>query len=362
MMELIVDIEKKFKDFNVKVNFSVDERTLGLLGASGSGKSMTLRCIAGLENPDRGRIILNDRILFDSEKGINLSCQKRKVGFLFQNYALFPNMTVAENIGFALKGIPKKEVQDKVAEKIDMIQLKGLENRYPYQLSGGQQQRVALARALAIEPEIILLDEPFSALDNHLRNQLESQLIKTLNKYKGISIFVSHNMDEVYRVCKKLVILSNGKVTAEGKKEKIFINPPTTIAARLTGCKNISKIKTISSSKIEASDWGCILNVKEQKNIQAKYVGIRDNHIDIADNFEENNVLKGWVVGIIESPDTMTIYIDFKKPLNNSSQYNLQWEIRKEKWEKIKEKNSSIDNYIVLPIKLDKERLILMNE
>jgi len=361
-MNLLVDIEKKFRGFDYKVAFKANENTLGLLGSSGSGKSMTLRCIAGLEKPDRGRIVLNGRILFDSEKRINLTCQKRKVGFLFQNYALFPNMTVAENIGFALNNIPKEILREKVAEKISMIQLDGLENRYPYQLSGGQQQRVALARALAIEPEVLLLDEPFSALDNHLRNHLEKQLIKTLSYYKGISLFVSHNMEEVYRVCKRLVILSEGNIEAEGEKEEIFNNPPTRTVARLTGCKNISTLKFVNDYEIEAIEWGCRLKIDPKNNMELKYVGIRDNHIDFGESFDEENVLRGWVVDTLLSPQTITLYISFKEPLISSISYDIQWEMRKEKWDKIKDKYTYKNGYFMLPVKLNKERLIFMEK
>lgn len=221
-MELLVDIQKNLAGFELDVKFETGMDTLGLLGASGSGKSMTLRCIAGIETPDCGRIILNGRTLFDSKKGINLPCRKRKLGYLFQNYALFPHMTVEENIGF---GLGEKKREDRVAiirEKVKMIKLEGLENRYPNQLSGGQQQRVALARALAIEPEALLLDEPFTALDDYLRSHMVKQLTETLSNYPGVTLFVTHNMDEVYSVCNKLVVLSLGKIEAQGGTEEVF--------------------------------------------------------------------------------------------------------------------------------------------
>lgn len=172
-MALLVDIEKVLQGFTLKVKLDIGNETLGLLGQSGCGKSMTLKCIAGIETPTKGKIILNGRTLFDSEKGINIPIKKRKVGYLFQNYALFPNMTVLQNIQFGLKDLSQKEREKIAQDKINMFQLNGLENRYPSQLSGGQQQRVAIARALAVEPEILLLDEPFSALDNFLKVRLK---------------------------------------------------------------------------------------------------------------------------------------------------------------------------------------------
>ena len=197
-MALYVDIEKDLSSFTLKSKFEQENGVLGFLGESGSGKSMTLKCIAGLENPSRGKIILNNRVLFDSEKKINLSAQERKVGFLFQNYALFPHMTVVENIELGLSNLQKEERNKITKEYIKRLCLEGLENRYPWQLSGGQQQRVALARALAPSPDILLLDEPFSALDYHLRGNMERELINILNDYHGDVIFVTHDREERY--------------------------------------------------------------------------------------------------------------------------------------------------------------------
>ncbi|EQI22749.1 ABC transporter family protein [Clostridioides difficile Y41] len=179
-MSLYVDIEKDLSSFKLKVEIKQEKGTLGFLGESGSGKSMTLKCIAGLEKPTRGKIVLNDRVLFDSEKKINLSTQDRKVGFLFQNYALFPHMTVSQNIELGLLKLSKSEKKEIVARYLDILKLNGFEGRYPWQLSGGQQQRVALARALATSPDILLLDEPFSALDHHLRSNMEKELMNML--------------------------------------------------------------------------------------------------------------------------------------------------------------------------------------
>ena len=171
-MAIHVEIEKSFKGFSLKTAFDSKSSATGILGASGSGKSMTLRCIAGIEKPDKGKIIINGRTVFDSEKKINLKPQERRIGYLFQNYALFPTMTVKDNIKCGFRG--EKGTQDaKVADFVKRYHLDGLENRYPSQLSGGQQQRVALARMMIGEPEAILLDEPFSALDGYLKDTLQ---------------------------------------------------------------------------------------------------------------------------------------------------------------------------------------------
>lgn len=336
-MRLYVDIEKILPDFNLKVKFSIDQGTLGLLGASGSGKSMTLRCIAGIDTPTRGKIILNDRIFYDSEKGINLPIHKRKVGFLFQNYALFPHMTIAENISFALTSLSKEEKERVVEEKINMMQLNGLEDRFPHQLSGGQQQRAAFARALAVKPEILLLDEPFSALDNYLRSQVQRQLIDTLVDYKGATIFVSHNMDEVYRICDNLAVISKGTVTAYGFKKDIFDNPPNLTSAQLTGCKNISKTRLIGPAIVEALDWGCTLKVSKKINNETSYIGIRAHYISIVPNEDFINTFKCIVSYVIEGPFGVTVYLKGLEGEKYFQSVNLHWEISREQWLEVKD-------------------------
>ena len=195
-MRLLVDIRKRLRDFTLNVSFTVENEIFALLGGSGCGKSMTLKCIAGIERPDEGRIILNGRTLFDSDQKINLPPQLRRVGYLFQNYALFPNMTTAENILFAAVGTDE-EKQRKLRENVERFKLSGLEASYPWQLSGGQQQRVAFARILSSGAEILLLDEPFSALDSYLKWQLELEFDMVFAAYDNSAILVSHDRGEV---------------------------------------------------------------------------------------------------------------------------------------------------------------------
>jgi molybdate transport system ATP-binding protein len=179
-MSLLVKIEKRLGDFVLYADFESDKETLAVLGESGAGKSLLLKCIAGIERPDSGRIILDDIILFDSEKKINLPPQKRHVGYLFQNYALFPNMTVFQNISETAKN------KDNVTSLIARFGLIGKENDYPAKLSGGEQQRVALARLIASEPEVFLFDEPFSALDSNRKAELERLILDLLEEKKII--------------------------------------------------------------------------------------------------------------------------------------------------------------------------------
>ena len=239
---LKVNIQKELKEFDLDVDFELKKGCLGILGPSGCGKSMTLKSIAGIVNPDNGFISLNDTVYFDSINKTNLKPQKRNVGYLFQNYALFPNMTVEENVAIGLgKGYDKNHL----SEIIKRYHLNGLEKRYPRELSGGQQQRVALARIMAYGPDVILLDEPFSAMDTFLKEQLRLELVNSLRDFDGFSIMVTHNRDEAFQFCDELIILDKGKVIAKGDTHEVFENPRKVQVARLTGCKNISRIEII---------------------------------------------------------------------------------------------------------------------
>ena len=214
-MKLIVHIEKRLRDFTLAADFTLHDSVLALLGASGSGKSMTLRCIAGLARPDRGQIVLNGRTLYDSEKKIDLPPQARHVGYLFQSYALFPNMTVRENITFALSGT-RADKERSLAENITRFSLEGLEDAYPANLSGGQQQRVAFARILARGAELLLLDEPLSALDTHLKWQIEMALKEMLETQGMSAILVTHDRDEAFRIAKQIATIEKGHLAPPG--------------------------------------------------------------------------------------------------------------------------------------------------
>ena len=243
---LKVNIQKKLKEFDLNVDFELKKGCLGILGPSGCGKSMTLKSVAGIVNPDNGVISLttnDETVYYDSNEKINLKPQKRNVGYLFQNYALFPNMTVEENVAI---GLPKDYDEKRLTDMIKRFRLEGLEKRYPRELSGGQQQRVALARILAYSPDVILLDEPFSAMDTFLKEQLRIELSNILKDFDGFSILVTHNRDEVFQFCDELLILDKGKIIAKGTTHDVFENPKKVQVARLTGCKNISKVERIT--------------------------------------------------------------------------------------------------------------------
>ncbi len=227
-MALYVDIEKKLGSFDLKMKFEMGNEVLALLGASGSGKSMTLKCIAGIERPDKGRIVLDDHVLFDSAQHINLKPQKRHVGYLFQQYALFPNMNVYQNIACGIKGAVKRggskdvDKDRMIRDIIDMMHLNGLEEKKPRQISGGEQQRVALARILVNSPDALLLDEPFAALDASLRKNLVRETYKLMKDYGKSVIFVTHDQKEAFRLSESVALLDTGAITRMGNRDEIF--------------------------------------------------------------------------------------------------------------------------------------------
>ena len=273
-MAVNVDIQKRLGDFRLDIRFKSSARRIGILGASGSGKSMTLKSIAGIEQPDRGIIEADGRTFYDRDRKISLKPQERNVGYLFQNYALFPTMTVEKNIAAGLKG-GRREKEARVREMIRKFRLEGLEKRLPGQLSGGQQQRTALARIMACGPGMILLDEPFSALDMYMKDQLQRELSEMLEDYPGTVILVSHNRDEVYRFSEELLVIDQGSVVAAGETKALFRNPVSREAARLTGCKNFSRARRIDAHTVEAYDWGTTLNVKCEVPEYTEWIGYR---------------------------------------------------------------------------------------
>ena len=273
-MSIEVQIRKKLGSFLLDISFQSRARRIGILGASGCGKSMTLKSIAGIETPDEGRIEVEGHTLFDRERRVNLKPQKRNVGYLFQNYTLFPTMTVEKNIAAGLEG-SRQEKEARVREMVKKFQLEGLEKRLPGQLSGGQQQRVALARIMAYEPDVILLDEPFSALDMYLKDRLQQELMEMLADYKGTVIMVSHNRDELYRFSGELLVIDEGHIVAAGETKELFRNPVSREAARLTGCKNFSRVRRVDAHTAEASDWGVTLRTTREIPEDTRWFGYR---------------------------------------------------------------------------------------
>ncbi len=282
MTVLEVDIAKRLGSFSLDVSFAIErpDEIMALLGPSGCGKSMTLKCIAGIERPDAGRIVLGGRTLFDSSARINLPPQQRHVGYLFQSYALFPTMTVEQNVRAGAAGSTREERAERAAREIAAMRLDGLEHHKPAQLSGGQQQRCAMARILASDPELILLDEPFSALDGYLRWQLELELTDVLRGFPGGAVYVSHNRDEVYRMCDTVCVLDRGRSDAKVSVRELFASPATLAAALISGCKNVSRAHVAGPGLLACEDWGVVLRTTLPVPEGVTHVGIRAHYLE----------------------------------------------------------------------------------
>ena len=348
-MPLEVQIVKKLRDFALDATFVAGDAPLGILGPSGAGKTMLLRCIAGLDRPDRGRITLNGVALYDAEREIQVPARRRRVAMFFQHYALFPHRTVEENVAFGMRHLPREDRAKRVAALLDRAHAAELAKCYPRALSGGEQQRVAIARALAIEPEVLLLDEPLSALDTHLRSQVEAHLQETFAAYRRPALLVTHNIEEAYRLGEQLLVLSRGRVAASGEKEGIFRHPPSLEVARITGCKNFSRARAIGEGLVEALDWGCRLRVAQPLTRPPAYVGIRAHHIDFSESpaagGAQENVFPCWVVRVSETPFRVTLYLRLHQPQAQPREaaaepaaHHLQAEVFKEKWRLFRER------------------------
>jgi molybdate transport system permease protein len=316
---------------------------VGLLGASGAGKSMTLRMIAGVAAPDGGRMVLNGRVLYDSATKVNLAAAKRKIGVVFQDYALFPHLTVEENVGFGLSVLPSltvRERRERVRRQLELMHIGELAGRYPREISGGQRQRVAIARSMAIEPDALLLDEPFAALDPHLRRQTEEQLRETLAGFNGVVIFVTHDMEEAFRFCSELAVLDSGRVIAWGPKHELFERPRTVVAARLTGCKNIVPAQRSADGEIAVAAWDCVLQTAVPVPDGLTHVGLRSHQIlfepvafNQADQVAQcENSFPCWLVTTSEAPHEMTLYLRLHSAPLAGDAPHLQADVPKDLW------------------------------
>ncbi len=246
---LSVDFEKRVGNFHLRPRFDADEEMVVLLGPSGSGKSLTLRAIAGLLKPDRGRIEVPDGVVFDADNGINLPPQARNVGYVVQDLALFPHLSVAENIGFALAKWPKPEREERIRELIDMLGLAGLEERLPRAISGGQQQRTALGRALAARPRVLLLDEPFTALDAPIRNVLRREVARLRRQLGLLALFVTHDLQEAYALADRIAVYDQGEVLQYGSREEVFGQPGSIRVAQLLDARNIFEGRVVGKTE-----------------------------------------------------------------------------------------------------------------
>lgn len=310
-MSLEVNIKKSFGSFQLDVDIKADSETLGFLGASGCGKSLTMRCIAGIERPDEGRIVVNDKVFFDSEQRINLTPQQRKTALLFQNYMLFPNLTVAQNVAAGIdKDKDKSQVKEIVQRELLRFGLEGFDKRYPAQLSGGQQQRVALARMLAAEPQILMLDEPFSALDSYLKGMLEQNLVALFNAFDGTILYVSHDIDEALRFCDRIAVCEAGHILEIDSGDELVSDPKSGAAIRLSGCKNCHKVEYVDDHHVYVPVWGVEIESAKAVPEDVKYIGIRAFYIPEVQGVGTNHFYMN-VDRVSDSRFDRTVMLDF---------------------------------------------------
>ena len=287
-MSLEVDIEKKFKGFHLQSQFTADDETMGLLGASGCGKSLTMRSIAGIERPDSGKIVVNGTVFFDRAPGkkarVDLSPQQRKTALLFQNYMLFPNLTVAQNVAAGIaKDVSPADRDAMVQAELKRFGLSGFEKRYPVQLSGGQQQRVALARMLAARPGILMLDEPFSALDAHLKSVLEQNLVSLFDAFRGTILYVSHDIDEALRFCDRIAVVEAGHIMEMGTGDDLVNRPQSQAGIKLSGCKNATPAERVGARRVWLPKWGVEVETAADVPEGVKCLGVRAFFLERAD-------------------------------------------------------------------------------
>ena len=320
------NINKVFGDYKASnnVNFEIEKgKLVALLGPSGSGKTTILRMIAGLEHPDSGDIIIDGKVVND------IPASKRGIGFVFQNYALFRYMTVYDNIAFGLRvqKVSKKKIDERVKELIKLIGLEGLDNRFPSQLSGGQRQRVAFARALAPNPQLLLLDEPFAAIDAKVRQELRSWLKEMIEKLGVTSIFVTHDQDEAIEVADEIIITNKGRVEQKGSPVEIYQNPQTAFAASFFGQTSLIENYTSFSTfdEIEKADSAILrpefVKITKKNEVQ-KYktsaaegvverVSFRGNNIELTVRCKDNvfTARRGLDENPIEAGEKVDVFI-----------------------------------------------------
>ena len=307
-------------DFTLNCKFNAGNEIVVLFGRSGAGKTTMLQCIAGLTKPDSGSIRMNNRIYFDSGSGINMSPQKRRVGYVFQNITLFPHMDVKQNVAFGLKGLSQNEKEARIREVMELVQIEELGSYYPPQLSGGQKQRVVLARALAVDPDILLLDEPFSALDTIVRMHLREE-IKDIQKTLNIPVlFITHNPVEAFTMADKVAVFYEGNVQQFGTPEDVFYYPETKHVAKLVGFSNLFDGALIDGYDAYSKD---VLLRFEDLTLVAPYTdrkpgekvtwGVRPENVQICragdPEKEKPNIFAGVIKSIANKGASQLVYL-----------------------------------------------------
>jgi molybdate transport system ATP-binding protein len=308
-----VAVTKRLPGFTLDVAWSAGDGVAVLFGPSGAGKTLTLQCLAGLIRPDAGRIVVDDRVLFDAATGVDLRPQHRRVGYVFQGYALFPHLTVGQNVAFGLRDRPRAERLARAAAVMERLGLGGLEHRRPGELSGGQRQRVALGRALAIDPALLLLDEPLSALDAPLRRSLRDELRAILSGWGTAAVLVTHDFTEAYQLADRIVIYEGGRVIQSAPRAELLWQPASEAVARIMGLRNVRHGTVVKATpdRIQISWRGLMLEAVNSPTrsylpppdspiaffIRPEYVRLIRKDRGTPDAAHHMNLMRGRIVG-----------------------------------------------------------------
>jgi molybdate transport system ATP-binding protein len=316
--------------FDLDVAWSAGGGVAVLFGPSGAGKTLTLQCLAGLMTPNAGRIVVDGRVLFDSASGVNVPAQARRVGYVFQGYALFPHLTVAQNVGFGLRDLPPARRAEKTARVLEQLGLGDLDQRYPRELSGGQRQRVALGRALAIDPAMLLLDEPLSALDAPLRRALRDELRALLRTVGTAAVVVTHDFTEAYRLGDRIVVYDAGRVVQSAARSELLWQPASESVARIMGIRNVlhGTVVKATPDRIQIRWRGQLLEAVNSPSrsylpaaespiaffIRPEYVRLIRKDRGPADPSHHMNLMDGIVVGEEDFGTTWSLRVRLAAP------------------------------------------------
>jgi len=341
---LDVSIRTSLPGFTLDVGWTAGDGVAVLFGPSGAGKTLTLQCLAGLMRPERGRIVVDGRVFFDSAAGVDLRPQERRVGYVFQGYALFPHLSVLDNVTFGLRDRPRAERTRRATEVIERLGLAGLERRLPRELSGGQRQRVALGRALAIDPALLLLDEPLSALDRPTRESLRDELRAVLTDWGTAAVVVTHDFTEAYRLADRIVVYREGRVIQSAPKSELLWQPASESVARIMGMRNILRGSVLKATpdRIQLRWRGQTLEAVNSPSraylpppgsplaffIRPEYVRLIRKDRGAPDPSHHMNLMSGTVVSQTDFGTTWTLAIRLDEPgAPAQGEYDLEVEV-----------------------------------
>jgi molybdate transport system ATP-binding protein len=341
---LEISVRKALPGFTLDVTWSAGDGVAVLFGPSGAGKTLTLQCLAGLVHPDAGRIVVNDQVFFDSGAGINLPPQRRRVGYVFQGYALFPHLSVRQNVGFGLRNLARVERRRREDEVMERLSIEAHADRYPRDLSGGQRQRVALGRALAIDPALLLLDEPLSALDLPLRQALRDELRSILAGWGTAAVLVTHDLTEAYRLGDRIVVYEEGRVIQAAPRSELLWQPSSRSVARIMGLRNVLQGVTLKATpdRIQFRWRGQMLEAVNSPTrsylpaadsplaffIRPEYVRLIRKDREGVDSAHHMNLMTGTIVREVDFGTTWTLYFRLDEPgASAQGDYDLEVEV-----------------------------------